>query len=314
MDVREHYLNRIIRHLSYLKNEVELSVSLNLTNINIHAENFYRDFFNLIGFSFNNTNYDNKNAAYVDLIDTINKEAIQVTAQNDNGKILKSIQGFFKNEVYKDYHLQVLLISKKSKDYTTDFTFNGKYNFDHNKDVIDMSSLLSIINNQKTEAIQNIASFLEKEILIERPKTELNEVETIMALLEWLSNDENYKELLTAYECDPDKKINNRFKDYSGSFKDEFLLLMPLYCMSLPESKKSFGLDGVRAAKISIFLIRKSNDFLKEENDDPIKALNKLTQFFEDKITKNGFKADSNAIRYYLLDELFGCNIFSEEI
>ena len=106
MDVREHYLKRIIRHLSYLKNEVELSVSLNLTNINIHAENFYRDFFNLIGFSFNNTNYDNKNAAYVDLIDTINKEAIQVTAQNDNAKILKSIQGFFKNEVYKDYHLQ----------------------------------------------------------------------------------------------------------------------------------------------------------------------------------------------------------------
>ncbi len=313
MDVREHHVNNIKKKLGYLKNLVELSGSLNLTDTHIHAEYFYRDLLNILGYSFNNINYDKQNTASIDLLDTINKEALQVTAQNDNDKIRDSITGFFKNSLYKDYSLKILLISKDAKDYRTDFSDGNKYKFDHKKDVIDIKRLFSEISNKGLDTIKTVSTFLDKEVLVERPKTELNEVETIMTLLEWLSDDENYQELDEKYICDPQKKIESRFKEYSDEFKEEFLLLMPLYCMSLPEAKKSFGLDGVKAEKISVFLIRISNQFLEEENGNPQKALQNLSKYFEEKITKNGIKVDGNAITYYLLDELIGCNIFSEE-
>ena len=116
------------------------------------------------------------------------------------------------------------------------------------------------------------------------------------------------------YECDPDKKINSRFKEYANSFKEEFMNLYATYCMSVTEAKKSFGLDGVRARKVSNFLKYMSNRLLQEANNDPQNALNGLTDYFGKKLITNGIKADIGVIRYYLLDELIGCNIFSEEI
>lgn len=315
MDVREQNMNIITDRLSYLLNKIVNRNFLNLTDVNIHAENFYRDFLNLVyGWNLVNTNYHTQNAAYIDLIDRDNKIAIQVTSQNDNKKIDETIKGFFKNPSNKEYKLTVILISKDTKNYKTDFTHEGIYSFDQTKDVIDTKKLISDINDKSIDKISLIAKFLEKEILMPMPKTETNEVETIMSLLEWLSDDKHYKEIDKNYECDPDKKINSRFKEYSNIFKEEFTNLYAIYCMSVTEAKKSFGLDGVRAKKISAFLITISNRFLREENDNPLKALDKLTDYFEEKIKNNGIKADACAIRYYLLDELIGCNIFSEEV
>ena len=88
MDNKQTYISIITKRLTYLQKEVENFNSLNLTDINVIAENFYRDFFNLIGFEFNNTNFESNNFAHIDLIDTVNKQAIQVTSQNDNIKII----------------------------------------------------------------------------------------------------------------------------------------------------------------------------------------------------------------------------------
>lgn len=315
MDVREQNMENIIRKLSYLKTEVSLRATLNLTDIHIYAENFYRDLLNLVyDIKLVNANFQTQNIAHIDLIDSINKKAIQVTSQNDNTKIKESIKGFFQNPLNQDYRLKVLLISKESKNYTIDFTDEGKYNFNHIKDVIDMPRLITDINNKLTDEIATIANFLDKEILMSRPKTESNEVETIISLLEWLSDDKNYKEFDKNYECDPDKKINSQFKKYSNSFKEEFMDLYATYCFTVQEAKKSFGLDGVRAQKVSNFLKYMSNRLLREANGNPQNALDKLTDFFEEKLNINGMKADNGVIRYYLLDELIGCNIFSEEI
>lgn len=62
-----------------------------------------------------------------------------------------------------------------------------------------------------------------------------------------------------------------------------------------------------------MFLRRISNEYLKESSDDPMQAFNSLCKFFENKIREDE-RIDEDAIRFYLLDELIGCNIFSEEI
>jgi hypothetical protein len=317
MDVRQKHMTNIQHRLAYLKSRVEIAGSLNLTDIHIYAEDFYQALFNHLGNSYKNGNIDKQNCAYIDLIDDSNKIAMQVTARDDNNKITDTIVGFFENAEhpeYKDYSLKVLLISKRAKDYTTDFTFKGKYKFNHKEDVIDIERLTAIIQNHGRDDVKKIiriSKFLDNEIDLPRPKTETNEVETIMSLLEYLSDDANYKEFDGNYICDPEQKINSRFKDYADDFKEEFTELFSIYCNTIPEVKRSFGLDGVRAQKISYFLNYISNRYLNETNEKPLEALDKLTDYFENKLNSNGIRADIGAIRYYLLDELIGCNIFS---
>jgi hypothetical protein len=108
MDNRQSYITVISKRLSLLQLEVEALNSLNLTDINVYAENFYRDFFNILGYEFDNTNFYDNNFAHIDLIDTKNKLAIQVTSQNDNVKIQESIDGFFSEKKFKDYKLKIL--------------------------------------------------------------------------------------------------------------------------------------------------------------------------------------------------------------
>lgn len=317
MDVRQKHMNNIQNRLAYLKSRVEIAGSLNLTDIHIYAEDFYQALLNFLGNSYRNGNIDKQNCAFIDLIDDTNKSAMQITARDDNSKISETIIGFYENSEhpeYKDYSLKVLLISKRAKDYNTDFTFNGKYKFNHKEDVLDIERLIAIIKDSGREKIVEVSKFLDNEIDLPRPKTESNEVETIMSLLEYLSDDENYKEFDGNYICDPEQKINSRFKDYADDFKEEFTDLFAIYCNTILESERTFGLDGVRAKKISNFLKTISNRYLRESNDKPLDALDKLTDYFENKLNSNGINADIGAIRYYLLDELIGCNIFSTKI
>jgi hypothetical protein len=111
MDNRKTYISIITKRITYLQKEVENFNSLNLTDINIFAENFYRGLLNLIGFTFTNTNFEDNNFAHIDLIDTVNKQAIQVTSQNDNIKIKEAIDGFFKKPENKDYKRWIQVIN-----------------------------------------------------------------------------------------------------------------------------------------------------------------------------------------------------------
>lgn len=282
-----------------------LANSLNLTDVNIHAENFYRDLFNKIGFTFTNTNFDAQNTAHVDLIDKDNKQAIQVTSQNINTKIKEAIEGFYSKEEYKDYKLQLLLIGKDAKDYTTAFG----HAFDHGKDVLDVQRLLAMVNDMETDEIAVVADFLENEILEERAHTESTEVETIMSLIDFLSKDENRQLSGKKESVDPDFKIYNRFADHASYLTGQYGTLYTVYNNALVKANEK--MDGVMSIIISSYLKDESDDLLNKKNNDPKLALNELVDYFYNKLSTNGFqKFDKQAIRYYLLDEMIKCNVF----
>lgn len=305
MDNRQTYISIITKRITYLQKEVENFNSLNLTDINVFAENFYRDLFNLIGFEFNNTNFESNNFAHIDLIDTVNKQAIQVTSQNDNIKIKEAIDGFFAKPENKDYKLQILLISKDAKNYRTKF---GK-NFKQLEDVLDVKRLLSMINNiNEIETIKGIADFLDKNILTERLKTECSEVETIMALIEFLSKDDNRVISDVIDNVDPEFKVYNRFYEHSEYIITQYKDLCSVYQVPLSESRKS--IDGVTSIKISNYLKDESDIILTIENNNPKLALYSLVELFYKKLSSNGVKFDKQAIKFYLLDELIKCNVF----
>jgi len=309
MATREQNIKTIVDRLTYLQLQVKNRNSLNLTDINIHSENFFRDLYNLLGYSFNNTNFDKQNAAHIDLIDSTNKTAIQVTSQNDNEKIFEAIKGFYKDNAYQDYKLRVLLISKDAKNYRTDFTDGGTFSFDHKKDVIDVPRLLAEINDKKNPLLETIVSFLNEEILSERPRTESNEVETIMALIDFLSQDENRTLSGTNENVDPERKILVRFSAHTDFIVAQYQDLYSVYSIALLESRKS--IDAVEAIIISSYLKDESDLSLTQNENNPKLALNKLVQFFHEKLSINRFKKfDKQAIRFYLLDEMIRCNVF----
>jgi hypothetical protein len=305
MDNRQSYISLIIRRLSYLKTEVTAFNTLNLTDINVIAENFYRDLFNLIGFKFTNTNFESNNYAHIDLIDTVNKQAIQVTSQNDNNKIKETIDGFFAKPENKDYKLQILLISKDAKDYRTKFGNN----FNHKEDVLDINRLLSIINDiNEIDTIKGIADFLNKNVLTERRKTECSEVETIMELINYLSLNKNRVIIDKAVNVDPKNKIENRFSEHSDYLKQQYSELYAKYNGALIEATSK--IDSVEAEIISDFLKDESDIILTKENNNPKLALHSLVELFYGKLSSNGVTFDKQAIKFYLLDELIKCNVF----
>jgi hypothetical protein len=305
MDNRQSYISLIIRRLSYLKTEVTAFNTLNLTDINVIAENFYRDFFNLIGFKFTNTNFESNNYAHIDLIDTVNKQAIQVTSQNDNIKIKEAIDGFFAKPENKDYKLQILLISKDAKNYRTKFGNN----FNHKEDVLDINRLLAIINDiTEIDTIKGIADFLNKNVLTERRKTECSEVETIMELINYLSLNKNRVIIDKAINVDPKNKIENRFSEHSDYLKQQYSELYAKYNGALVEATSK--IDGVEAEIISDFLKDESDIILTKENNNPKLALHSLVELFYGKLSSNGVTFDKQAIKFYLLDELIKCNVF----
>jgi hypothetical protein len=121
---RDKYIKQINRSLNLLRLEVETLSKVSLTDYNIIAEDFYKDLLVFYGYSLENLNEKKKNADSIDLIDTVNKIAIQVTSRNDTKKIHDTINGFYNNPEYDGYkRLIMLLIGKPKLDYPkTDFT------------------------------------------------------------------------------------------------------------------------------------------------------------------------------------------------
>jgi len=309
MDKRKVKSDIVQQRLSYLQMRVINSNSLNLTDVNIHAENFYRDFFNKLGFQFKNTNFDSQNAAHVDLIDPENKQALQITAQNDNIKISEALNGFYKKDEHREYKLQLVLIGKDAKDYTTSFG----HNFNHREDVLDIKRILSKIDNFETDQISEIADFLDNEILLPRSVTESTEVETIMSLIDFLSQEKNRVLSDKKDNVDPEHKIYNRFASHATYITGQYGSLFTVYNTAF--AKASEKIDGVMAILISSYLKDESDAILNKNNNNPKMALGEMVDFFYNKLSTNGFKKfDKQAIRFYLLEEMIKCNVFPNSI
>lgn len=65
---KRDYINQVTDALALLSRKVEISASLNLLETNVIAEDFYKDLLNLsLGYTLNNMNEVNPNAAAIDL-------------------------------------------------------------------------------------------------------------------------------------------------------------------------------------------------------------------------------------------------------
>jgi len=171
---------------------------------------------------------------------------------------------------------------------------------------------LNRIFDLNSAPIQNIKNQFNGNLTIVEPqnlKSNPNEVETIMDLICYISDnneltEEGFKNTLP----DPDKKLE-RFRDYCSQLKREIMNSW-MYSTAQKEAENAVGLDKIMIGKIVGFLEETSLRFLAENSNNPMEALNKLTDYLENALKQTNKHYDHNAIRYYLIAEIPKCNVF----
>ncbi|HHX22642.1 MAG: hypothetical protein BWY74_00847 [Firmicutes bacterium ADurb.Bin419] len=313
---KEIYLKNVAESLALLSKQVELLNAVNLYDINIIAEDFFTELLNLIfGYKLKNVNVVEKNAPAIDLIDEENKISIQVTSDNSSTKIKHTIHEYIDNKAYEKYDRLIVLILTRKKKYSKPFDTNNTFIFNKESDILDVKDLVKFVRGLEIEKIRSINDFLGRELcdkVYSVKETQANEIDTIIDLIEYISKHKEVKKKIDV-EIDPEYKIFKRFKDFAERLISEYTTLYTLYGDSIVTINETLGIDEAQDIITMLYLQDISMQFLDETNDNPIKALNKLVDYFEDKLSVNGKKYDRAAIKFYLVNEMIKCRVFPNE-
>ncbi len=310
---KEETIKNIIKLLSILQTEISLLNSISYFDINISSESFYADLLNIIfDYSLTNLNSMEKNMTSIDLGDKTKRISYQVTSDNSSSKIIETVDKFKKNKMYKDYdELYILLLREKKKYKTKKIDTESLFDFEQNH-IIDNSDLIARIQSLSMSKINEVYKFLKDNISYQTESDIISksyEVETIIELINYISTatiDKYYDSMIV----DPEFKIDSRFKEYADIIKEQYSNLGKNYGSLIKEIKISLINDAGKNEVIKAYLQDISILHLENNNNDPIKALSTLVEFFEHEISKSGIKFDRSAIKYFLIHETISCSVF----
>ncbi|MEL6696541.1 MAG: SMEK domain-containing protein [Bacteroidota bacterium] len=182
---RSNYFDSIEEKINILAVRIISRGRLNLLNLNLHSENFYFHFLNLLfGWDTRNANPISGNMEGIDLIDHRNKLIIQVSSTSTKEKIERCLD----KKIIKDhaeYRFKFVSIARDS-DPLRRMSFSNPHEckFDPNKDIIDKNSLLVIISELEIGKQQEIYKFIMSEL--SSPVEDLKLETTIAELINFL--------------------------------------------------------------------------------------------------------------------------------
>lgn len=309
---RSDLIKGITYYLTHLRMQVEHLNSLNLQDVNVHAENFFRDLLNLaLGYDLMNINIVEKNARAIDLGDELARIAIQVTSTSDLGKIKHTHGGFVKGGLDSKYdRLVVLVIGEKKAYREVSLGGNGVFSLSLEDDVWGMTDLLRKVGDLPLDKLERCRDFLRAELRIAEPR-ESNEVNTLIRLIEVLSAAEEGLALGDNREDpDPERKIYDRFAEHAEFLKRLYADLHEIYGRALAEVNRYSDLSHVRVRKLQVYLMRWSDRILNECKGNPHVALDVLAEKVLQMMGVSDVAFDDGAIRYYLIGQLIACNVF----
>ena len=310
---RKSDLDRITEILSYLKSQVELSNPSNFTDINIYAENFYRDFLNLIfGYDLKNINILEPNSAAIDLGDEGKNFAVQVTSTSDLTKVRKTVIKFNGKNLNKKYNRLVVLNIAMKKNHRKQFIGDEtKLQIDTSEDIWDISDLIKYIGDKEADQIFKIRQFLEDQITLKNSETVAKEIKTFQALISLLS-DENHPDAGSGFveKPDPKGKIEERFSDHTEYLKSKFKELYTEYGKVLIDVFNHEDLGQVKLRRLRLHLKTYSDKVITDCDGNAKQALDVLVEDFDNRLATDGIKFDLTAILFFLISELIKCNVF----
>lgn len=255
---RENLFNYIEEHLFVLAYRVEARGKLNLLDLHLHSENFYRDFLNLLyGWNLENLNKVNQNVEAIDLIDNANRIVIQVSSTNTKQKI-ESALGKDSMTNYKGWSFKFVSIARSATDLRTkNFTNPYGLNFSPTTDIIDIDSLVREIFALKTDKLQEIETFIRKELGNDTTsaviESDLTRIITMLAQVDWSTFDK--------IKLDNDFQIDAKI-DYNDLVKSKMVIKeYNIWQNTVRRIYSAFDAEGLNK---SLFVLQKIRSFYLE--------------------------------------------------
>lgn len=158
-------MGQIKRALGSLSYEVSMSTSLNQLSINVHAEQFFSELLNFL-FNYNliNTNFEEQNAASIDLLDEENRIAIQVTSDSSLNKVRKTLDKFCERKFHKKVDRLIILNLIKKTKHKEQTIGEDNFKISLKDDVWDYTDLISEINNLEITKLIEINELINKHL------------------------------------------------------------------------------------------------------------------------------------------------------
>lgn len=204
---RDIYVAKIKTLLNILKNEIKDSGKLNLLDINVHAEDFYRDLLNLVySWQLQNMNQWNQNAAGGDLWYDNVKIVIQVSSTSTKDKIQSSIDKL-SAEQFAGYRFKFLRIDGDVIKLRKELYNTHDIVFEPSVDIIDISTLLKDIAHLDIDCLKKVCELCEKEIVpLDTPKVTETDLAIVVKAL--ATNVKDWSKDRRPIEFDVEKKID----------------------------------------------------------------------------------------------------------
>lgn len=160
------YFEGIVEMLNTFRTEVSTFSSLGLLNINKHSENFMKKVLNLTyGYELENLNKEKLNFPGIDLGDTGEGVAYQITSTKKSEKIDNTLSTCLKYKHYETFKtIKVFVLTSKQTSYTLKVDTEPYFTFDANKNIVDFTDLLKDIENLDLVRIKALHDFIKSEL------------------------------------------------------------------------------------------------------------------------------------------------------
>ncbi|KQL55271.1 hypothetical protein AN964_18320 [Heyndrickxia shackletonii] len=262
---RDFYFSYIAEKIELLCYRIKSMGKLNILNLNIHAEFFYRDLCNKVyGYNLQNANVESQNIAAIDLLDNSNKILIQVsstcTKQKINSTLSKKNLLEFKKQ---GYCLKFLFFSDASNLRDKEYENIHEIKFNPQQDILDKDTLLNSILECEVEKQREIYELVRDEL---GEKPDPSRISSNLAELINLLSEEDLGEApkeTNLHEYNIDNKITfNSLKKVKG-----IITQYKIYYPKINSIYMEFDKQGINKS-LSVF--NKLTRFYTEElmNDD----------------------------------------------
>ena len=222
---RKNYFDYVEEKLAILSIRVKNRGKLNILDVHMHSENFYRDFINLLyGWSLENANNRLQNIEAIDLIDDNVKLIVQVSATATKTKINNSLSKKSIEEYAKRGYTFKFVSIAENADQLRQQKYNNLYNigFNPKKDIYDISSLEKDILNLKLQKLEEVYQFIKAELGNMPDCVRFNsDLTTIINILAEVKLDET-EPLGNINMFEIDKKIEFNKLDIAASIIDDY--------------------------------------------------------------------------------------------
>ena len=314
---RKNYFDYIEEKLTILSIRVKNRGKLNILDVHMHSENFYRDFLNLLyDWNLENANNNVQNVEAIDLIDDNAKLIVQVSATATKAKINKSIsKKSIEDYSKRGYSFKFISIAEDG-DKLRKQKYKNLYNinFDPKEDIFDISSIEKDIFHLKGNELEQIYQYIKTELGNMPDSLQFNsDLATIINILAEVNLDEK-EPLGNINMFEIDKKIEFNKLDIAAAIIDDY----KIFYNQVDKKYKEFDKMGMNKSMLVLQSLKKmyidaliknkygSSDLLFIGLIDEVKEIVLKSRNYSD-ISKEALEACASLL---IVDAFMRCKIF----